>query len=64
MYDRAKDRAIGRAPDYTTACVVMFGVNLGWILIALLASFGLAAVLLAGVALNLWINRLARRRQK
>lgn len=63
MYDRANDRPVGRAPNYTAACVVMFGVNLLWVLIALLATFGLAAVLVAGVALNGWINWLAARRR-
>ena len=63
MYDKANDRAIGRAPDYTTACVVMFGVNLVWVLIALLAAFGLMAVVVAGVALNGWIRWLEMRRR-
>lgn len=63
MYDRANNRPIGRAPDYTGACIVMFGVNLIWVFFVLLASFGLAAVALAGLGLHLWINRLAARRR-
>lgn len=64
MYDKANNRTIGRAPDYTAACVVMFGVNLVWILFALLAAFGLAAVLAAGLALNGWITWLEARRRR
>ncbi|WP_417525969.1 hypothetical protein [Marinovum sp.] len=63
MYHRSHDRPVGRAPNYTAACVVMFGVNLIWVLVALLAAFGLAAVLLAGLALNGWISWLAARRR-
>lgn len=63
MYDRANNRPIGRAPDYTGACIVMFGANLIWVFFVLLASFGLAAVLLAGLGVHLWINRLEARRR-
>lgn len=63
MYDKANNRPIGRAPDYTGACIVMFGANLVWIFLALLAAFGLASVMLAGLGLHLWINWLAARRR-
>ncbi|XDA96944.1 hypothetical protein AB1M95_12495 [Sulfitobacter sp. LCG007] len=53
----------GRAPDYTTACVVMFGVNLGWVLLTLFALWGLPAAMAAGFLLNRWIGRIAARRQ-
>ena len=63
MDHRSHDRPVGRAPDYTGACVAMFGVNLVWILVALLAAFGLVAVMLAGLLVNLWIRWLAARRR-
>lgn len=63
MYDRTNNRPVGRAPDYTVACIVMFGANLAWVFLALLAAFGLASVMLAGLALHLWINWLAARRR-
>lgn len=63
MYHRSHDRPVGRAPDYTAACLVMFGANLIWMLFALLAAFGLAAVVLAGLTLNTWISWLAARRR-
>lgn len=63
MPHRSPNRPVSRAPDYTGACVAMFGVNLAWMLPVLLAAFGLAAVLLAGLALNGWISWLASRRR-
>lgn len=62
MHDRANDRAIGAAPNFTGACIVMFGVNIAWIFLALLATLGLPAVLIAGLGLHHWINRLEARR--
>ncbi len=63
MTHRSHDRPVGRAPDYTGACVAMFGVNIVWMLFALLAAFGLGTVMLAGLVVNLWIRWLARRRR-
>ncbi len=63
MHDRANDRAIGSAPNYTSACIVMFGVNLAWIMLALLAAVGLSAVLITGLGLHYWIKWLETRRR-
>lgn len=54
-------RTRGRAPDFTNAALVMGFVNLLWILGVLWALWGLPAVLLVGYALNVAIDRLARR---
>ncbi|MHA6344000.1 hypothetical protein [Roseivivax sp. CAU 1761] len=51
-----------RAPDYTNASLAMGLVNLVWMLGLLWAVAGLSAVLLAAVALNWGIGRIARRR--
>ena len=50
------------APDYTTACVVMFGVNLTWILMAIWAVWGLIAAGVICWGVNKVIDRIARRR--
>ncbi|WP_319826234.1 hypothetical protein [Thalassovita sp.] len=50
------------APDYTTAALVMGLVNLLWVLVVVWAYSGLPGVLIAGVALNMLINRLDRHR--
>ncbi len=39
-------------PDYTRACVVMFGVNVSWILFAIWTIWGLIVALLFSWALN------------
>lgn len=62
MHDSANNRAIGAAPDFTGACIVMFGVNIAWIFLALLATIGLPAVLIAGLGLHYWIRWLDARR--
>lgn len=51
----------GRAPDYTSACLVMGLVNLLWVLIAIWAWKGLSAVLIVGLLLHLAIQRLEQR---
>lgn len=50
------------APDFTTACVVMFGVNLTWILMVIWALWGLAAVALTGLGVNHLIRRIKEAR--
>ena len=45
------------APDFTQACVVMFGVNLTWILMVVWAIWGL----LAAAAISWVVNRLISR---
>ncbi len=54
--------APGRAPNYTTACIAMFGVNLAWILLLIFALWGLIAALLAGFAVHRWIGWLEVKR--
>lgn len=50
------------APDYTTACVVMFGINVAWIFMVVWAIWGLLAVAAIGWGVNFWINRVQDRR--
>ena len=58
------DRKIGRAPDFTSACVVMFGVNLGWIFLFLFAVYGLFAAVFLALAVNHWVNWLEQRKRE
>jgi len=46
------------APNYTTACLVMFGVNLTWILMAIWVVWGLLAAAATGWAVNRVISRI------
>ncbi|KAJ02559.1 hypothetical protein JQT66_15680 [Sulfitobacter mediterraneus] len=46
------------APNYTTACVVMFGINLTWILMAIWVVWGLLAAAATGWAVNRVISRI------
>jgi hypothetical protein len=55
---------IGRAPNFTAACIVMFGVNLGWILLLLFAVYGLVAAVFLGLVINHWLNWLDHRRRQ
>lgn len=50
-------RKVGTAPDYTTAALIMMGVNLTWIFFAIWAAWGLVPVLLLGLVLNHAITR-------
>ena len=50
------------APNYTQACIVMFGVNILWIFMVIWALWGLLAVALSGWAVNAVIDRIAARR--
>ncbi|MEM8538840.1 MAG: hypothetical protein AAGF56_13390 [Pseudomonadota bacterium] len=56
-------RKLGRAPNFTGACIVMFGVNLGWVMLALFAVYGLVAVVFLALVVNHWINWLEYRRR-
>ncbi|WP_281992566.1 hypothetical protein [Sulfitobacter geojensis] len=47
------------APNFTQACVVMFGVNLTWILMVIWVVWGLLAVAATGWLVNHVINRIA-----
>lgn len=46
------------APNYTLACVVMFGVNLTWILMLVWVVWGLIAAVATGWAVSKVINRI------
>ena len=46
------------APDFTQACIVMFGVNLTWVLMVIWAIWGLIAVAALGWIVNKMINRI------
>ncbi|KIN60325.1 hypothetical protein Z945_1295 [Sulfitobacter noctilucae] len=46
------------APNYTQACVVMFGVNLAWVFIMIWAIWGILAVAVTGWVLNQIITRI------
>lgn len=52
-----------RAPDFTQACIFMFGVNVVWIFFAIWAIWGLIAVAAAGLAINRIISFLAARQR-
>lgn len=54
---------LGRAPNYTSACIVMFGVNLTWVLLFLFAIWGLIAAVFLGLAVNRWLDWLDHRRR-
>ncbi|MBW4707701.1 hypothetical protein KX928_07870 [Roseobacter sp. YSTF-M11] len=54
---------LGRAPNYTNACIVMFGVNLAWVLLFLFAIWGLIAAVFLSLAINHWLNWLDFRRR-
>lgn len=54
---------LGRAPNYTGACIVMFGVNLGWFLMLLFAVYGLFAAVFICLVVNHWLNWLELRRR-
>jgi hypothetical protein len=46
------------APNFTQACVFMFGVNLTWVLMVIWAIWGLLAVAVTGWVVNQVINRI------
>ncbi|WP_187432080.1 hypothetical protein ROLI_025310 [Roseobacter fucihabitans] len=55
---------LGRAPNYTTACIVMFGVNLTLMLLFLFALWGLVVAAFVALAVNHWLNWLEERRRR
>lgn len=46
------------APNFTQACIVMFGVNLAWIFMVIWAIWGLLAVAATGWMVNRLISRI------
>lgn len=53
----------GRAPNFTGACIVMFGVNLAWVLLFLFAVYGLVAAVFLGLVVNHWVTWVEHRRR-
>ena len=51
------------APNYTNACIVMFGVNITWIFMVIWAIWGLLVVMLLGAVINHLMKRLEARAQ-
>ena len=51
----------GTAPNFTTACLVMFAVNVLWVFFVIWAIWGLIAVAVTGWGINLAISRVAAR---
>ncbi len=51
------------APNYISACVVMFGVNILWLFMLIWAIWGLPAVALSGWAVKTAIDRIGERYQ-
>ena len=54
---------LGSAPNFTGACIVMFGVNLAWILLFLFAIYGLVAAIFVGLVVNHWVNWVEHRKR-
>lgn len=52
------------APNFTNACIVMFGVNLSWVFLLLWALWGLLAVAALGWSLNRWMTWLEARKTR
>ena len=46
------------APNYTAACIVMFGVNLMWILMVIWAIWGFLAAAFTGWSVSHMIKRI------
>lgn len=59
-----KPNAKSQAPDYTTACLVMFGVNVTWVLVAIWAFWGLLMVMVTALFINHLMTRLQIRAQE
>lgn len=53
-----RDDSPREAPNLTTACIVMFGVNLTWVLIVIWAIWGLIAAAFLGVSINHLMTRM------
>lgn len=49
------------APNYTNACIVMFGVNITWIFMVIWALWGLLVVMILGAFINHLMRRLEER---
>lgn len=58
-----ENHKLGRAPNYTNACIILFGVNLTWVLLCVLAIWGIGMVVLLGLIVNHWLTWLEARKQ-
>lgn len=59
-----KGRTVAKAPNYTSAALVMGFVNLLWMLGVVLVAFGFPALLLTALALNMLLARWERSYQR
>ncbi len=50
-------------PNYTQACIVMFGVNILWILVAIWVNWGFVTAIIFSLWVNHIMTRLALRAQ-
>ena len=46
------NKPVGRAPNYTNACIAMFGVNIAWVLVLIWTFWGLIAAMLLALGLS------------
>ncbi|MEP3638022.1 MAG: hypothetical protein ABJN14_12255 [Paracoccaceae bacterium] len=53
-----RDEYPREAPNLTNACIVMFGVNVAWILVAIWAIWGLIAAAFMGLSINRLISHM------
>ncbi|MEM6890035.1 MAG: hypothetical protein AAF636_18140 [Pseudomonadota bacterium] len=58
-----EQQKIGRAPNFTKACIVMFGVNLAWMLLAAFAIWGILGALCLCLLVNHWVAWIEHRRR-
>ncbi|WP_299627340.1 hypothetical protein [uncultured Tateyamaria sp.] len=54
-----EDHRMGSAPNYTTACIVMFGVNVMMLLILAWVFWGLLAAVFLALCLNHLMDRMS-----
>ena len=59
-----ENHKLGRAPNFTGACIVMFGVNVAWVLLFFYAVYGLVPAVFLGLLVNHWINWLELRKKQ
>lgn len=52
----------GSAPNFTYACIVMFGINIAWILVVIWAIWGLIAAAATGWGVHRVIRFIDARR--
>jgi hypothetical protein len=53
-----EDHRLGTAPNFTTACIVMFGVNIIIFLVTIWAFWGLLVAMFMGLCINHLIDRM------